>query len=100
MRKANAIRGRIEEHGRGVGTSDEEAVRRRAKEIAITNGRPGAQFNQADLAQARLELQDAQNAPVDDAEDSAAEFVPRGAPMEASPGRAARTKVATDEQAF
>ena len=60
MKKANVIHGRIEEHGEGLGTSDEDLVRKRAREIAVTNGRRAEEVDQRDLDQARQELEMAQ----------------------------------------
>jgi len=100
MRRANIIHGRIEEHAQGLGTATEEMVRERAAEIAITNGRRPEQLTQADIDQARLELENAQNAPPPDAEEEEEALVPREGPMGVSSGHAARTKLATDEQAL
>src|SRR5689334_13828044 len=97
MKKANVIRGRIEEHGLGFGTPDEELVRARAREIALTNGRLADQFNQADFEQAKLELESAQNAPTDTPEESD-EFPLRDGPPNVSSGEMARVKTPTDEQ--
>src|SRR5687767_5454977 len=97
--RANVIRGRIEEHGEGLGTSDEALVLKRAKEIAVTNGRRAQQVNASDLGQARLELEGAQNAPRTSVEEEEEDFTPREGPMGISSGRAARTKLPTDEQA-
>jgi len=95
MKRANVIRGRIEEHGEAVGIVDEEMVRQRAREIAITIGRSPNEVTEADLNQARAALEAVQNAPSDEAEQSAA--VVRDGPP-GSPGRSAPTKLPTDEQ--
>jgi hypothetical protein len=103
MRKANIIRGKILSHGEGVGTTDEQMVQERAREIAITNGRQAHEVNKADLEQAREELMGVQNAPVNepdaDEDESAHVLIPRGDPL-GSEGEAAPTKRATDEQSF
>ncbi len=99
MKKANVIHGRIEEHGQGLGTSDEDLVRKRAREIAVTNGRRAEEVDQRDLDQARQELEMAQNALPNSVEEEEEEaFTPREGPMGVSSGRAARTKIATDEE--
>jgi hypothetical protein len=97
MRKANTIRGRIEQHGQGLGTPDAALLERRAREIAVTNGRRAEDFNQADLTQAREELQDSQKTPPETVEDEQEEVAPREGPIVSS-GRAARTRVPADEQ--
>jgi hypothetical protein len=99
MRKANVIRGRIQEGGKGFGTPDQEMLRRRAIEIALTNGRRSDEVSETDFEQAREEFFAAQNAPMNAAEDEEQEHVnSRDAILGVSPGRAARVKQATDEQ--
>jgi hypothetical protein len=95
MKRVNASHGRIEEHGEGFGTADDELVGARAREIAITNGRLSADVNESDLEQARQELSQAQDDPTSTVEKE--EFTSRDGPV-GSPGRAAKTELATDEQ--
>jgi hypothetical protein len=96
--KANVTQGRIEEHGEGLGTATEDLVRARAREIALTNGRRADDFTEADLQQARAELEGAQNAPDRADQDNA--YVPRDEPPDVSRGKVARTKRPADEQAY
>src|SRR5438093_1508548 len=56
MRTPNSIRGKMTDHFEPLGTADREMVERRAREIAIINGRPADQFNKCDFEQARREL--------------------------------------------
>ncbi len=99
MKRANVIRGRIEEHAEGLGTPTEQLVEQRAREIAVTNGRTAEQVTEADREQARLELEGAQNGPPLQDEEARA-FVPRDMPPEVSPGQVARTRQPTDEQSL
>lgn len=67
------MKGRITQHGAGLGTVTPEMVRQRAREIALINGRSPAHANEADWDEARRELMGA-DVPVpslDDAEESA-----------------------------
>ena len=97
MRKANVIRGRIEQHAKALGTVTPEMVEDRAREIALTNGRLADQFTQADLDQARAELQAAQHAPPEPAQDEDLDYSPQE-DASVPPNHQAPTKLATDEQ--
>lgn len=56
--KENPIeKGRLSEHGEGLGLVTEEIVRKRAREIAVINGRGANRMLDSDLAEARRELQ-------------------------------------------
>jgi hypothetical protein len=48
--------GKLVSHATGVGTVNEEMVKRRAEEIALINGRSPKHVGEADLEQARREL--------------------------------------------
>jgi hypothetical protein len=72
-------------------------VRARAKEIAITNGRPADQFNEADLEQARQELEVAQRAP-SESDEPDDQVALRDGPFNVSEGEMAQAKLPTDEQ--
>jgi hypothetical protein len=100
MSRANRVSGRIETHGRALGTPTEDMVRERAREIALTNGRPANQFTQADLDQAREELSAAQNQPEgsEPVTEQNVEYDPGTA--NAGIGHRAPTKLPTDEQAY
>jgi hypothetical protein len=100
MKKADVIRGRIERHGKGLGTVDEDLVRQRAREIAVTNGRQPEQFNQSDWEEARLELLATQGGPPETVEEEGAQVAPREGPFGVSTGTTARKRVPSDEQMY
>jgi len=56
MKERSTQRGRISDRGRGLGLVTEEMVRRRAREIAVINGRNENHVLDSDLTQARREL--------------------------------------------
>lgn len=97
MKTANIIRGRIEAHAKGLGTVTPDMVERRAREIAVTNGRPGDRFTTADLEQARHELQASQDAPPESLELEAESSAPEDQVSLFSEREAPR-KVPSDEQ--
>ena len=97
MKRVNNPQRRIEEHSQGFGTPTEETVRARAREVAQTNGRRPDEFNEEDLAQARQELEGAQDAFPQTVVAEQDQFVVGDGPV-GSAGRAAPTKPAPDEQ--
>lgn len=56
MKATQTIKGRISGRFNGLGTVTPEMVEQRAREIALINGRPAEEFNEADLDEARAEL--------------------------------------------
>jgi hypothetical protein len=56
MKATQTIKGRISGRFDGMGTVTPEMVEQRAREIALINGRPAEEFNEADLEEARAEL--------------------------------------------
>ena len=48
--------GKILQHGEGLGVASPELVRRRARELAVINGRDPDAFTEQDWAQAKVEL--------------------------------------------
>ena len=56
MKNTGENSGRISDHFRGLGTVTGEMVERRAKEIAIINGRTPHNFTENDWVQAKHEL--------------------------------------------
>jgi hypothetical protein len=56
MKATQTIKGRISGRFSGLGTVTPEMVEQRAREIALINGRPAGDFNEADLEEARAEL--------------------------------------------
>src|SRR3954466_778211 len=62
-RKEPISHGRINQHGAGLGTVTPEMVQRRAREIALNDGRGGNEVTPGDWEQARRELLGADNEP-------------------------------------
>ena len=62
MKRQRIDEGRISNHGRGLGTPTPEMVQKRAREIALINGRPANQVTETDLEEARRELTGADHA--------------------------------------
>lgn len=56
MRKDHIEEGRLTEHSRGLGTVTREMVVKRARELAVINGRSADQMLQSDFDQAKREL--------------------------------------------
>jgi len=56
MKATQTIKGRISGRFNGLGTVTPGMVEQRAREIALINGRPAEDFNEADLDEARAEL--------------------------------------------
>jgi hypothetical protein len=54
--KANHVNGIISENFQGVGTVNHDSVVRRAREIALINGRPPNHYTQEDFQEAKREL--------------------------------------------
>ena len=59
------------EHGKGVGTVTREMVQKRARELAISDGRDPNEMTQGDFNQARRELMGAGNSAADESEEVA-----------------------------
>ena len=98
MKERHNEPGKISNHGRGLGTVTEAMVLKRARELAIINGRSQKQVLESDVEQARRELTGEEPlAP----EPTAAEQVPeegRWQPVPESTGREAPHVPAADEQ--
>jgi len=56
MKQDPTEKGRISDHGKGLGTVTPSLVYKRAREIAVINGREENQILDSDIAQARREL--------------------------------------------
>jgi hypothetical protein len=99
MKKDEIERGRITEHSRGLGTVTREMVMKRAREIALINGRSAQQVLPADFDEARRELTGVGDSNYDDTAEvdrrSDAELWETGDTR----GRQARSTSAPDEQA-
>lgn len=66
MKENRYEEGRFSSQGRGLGTVTEAMVRRRAKELALINGRGEDQVLKSDLEQARHELTEGPAGPDED----------------------------------
>jgi hypothetical protein len=98
MKPDRSEEGRLSNRGEGLGTATEDMVQRRAREIAVINGREENNVLDGDVEQARRELQGRERLHSDA---NAAESVPesqRWAPVPESVGRKAPTVPAPDEQ--
>src|ERR1051326_2164721 len=98
MEERHNEQGKISNHGRGLGTVTKAMVRKRARELAIINGRSQHQVLDSDIEQARRELTGEEPlAP----EPTAAERVPeenRWQSVAESTGREDAPSPAADEQ--
>ena len=100
MKRNQIEEGRFSEKGHGLGTVTEQMVRRRARELALINGRSSRQVLDSDLRQARRELTGEEGLTP---QASAAEQLPeesRWEPVPESVGHKAPTMPASDEQTF
>lgn len=88
---------KILEHGKPVGTSTEDDVIRRAKEIAETRGALPDQYNEADVDQARSELRGTVSKAADHADEPIGQAPDWTEVSRSSPNKP-ETKVASDEQ--
>lgn len=98
MKKRHNQTGRLTSQAEGLGTVTEAMVRKRAREIALINGRPKGQVLDSDFAQARRELTTEEPlAPQQTAADQLTEDK-RWDPIPESRERRAPTIPPTDEQ--
>jgi len=98
MKQNRIEEGRLSDRGEGIGTVTKEMVMKRAREIAVINGRSQNNVIDSDVDQAQRELEgeDEINPPL-----TAAEGVPedkRWDPVPGSEGNKAPTTPAPDEQ--
>jgi hypothetical protein len=98
MKQRHIEEGRLSDRGKGLGTVTKEMVMKRAREIAVINGRSQNKVLDSDLDQAQRELEgeDEINPPI-----SAGESVPedkRWDPVPGSEGRKTPIVPAPDEQ--
>jgi hypothetical protein len=98
MKQNRIEEGRLSDRGEGLGTVTEEMVMKRAREIAVINGRSAKHVIEADIEEAREELEgkDEMN-PGPTAEENVTEDK-RWDPVPASEGTQAPTVPASDEQ--
>ena len=97
-RKEPISHGRITQHGTGLGTITPEMVQRRAREIALSDGRAGNEVTSGDWEQARRELLGAGNDPAVEADVDEASSTAGWDPAPASIGHRAETQEVDDEQ--
>ena len=90
--------GRIAQHGAGLGTVTPEMVHRRAREIALSDGRKGNEVTSADWEQARRELLGAGNDPTVASDAEEASSTAGWDPAPPSIGHRAETQEVDDEQ--
>jgi hypothetical protein len=100
MKQNQTEEGRLSDRGEGLGTVTKEMVMKRAREIAVINGRSQNNVTDSDLDEALREFQgeDEMNPPL-----TAAESIPedqRWDPIGGSEGKQAPTVPAPDEQTF
>jgi hypothetical protein len=98
MKQNRIEEGRLSDRGEGLGTVTKEMVMKRARQIAVINGRTENNVLNSDVDQAKRELQgeDEMNPPL-----TAAESIPedkRWDPVAGSEGSRAPTVPAPDEQ--
>ena len=100
MKKDQIEEGRFSDHGHGLGTVTWNMIRKRARAIALTNGREANHVLDSDFEQARRELQGEERLnPLPTSADRLAES-DRWDPVPGSRGRRAYTQSAPDEQTF
>src|SRR5687767_9573981 len=90
--------GRITQHGAGLGTVTPEMVQRRAREIALSDGRRGNEVTSADWEQARRELLGANNPPIAESDVEEASSTTGWDPAPPSIGHRAETQEVDDEE--
>lgn len=99
-RNSSIEQGRLSQRGKGVGTVTEAMVRKRARQIALINGRPGHQVLDSDLEEARQELTGRERiVPPESAAEELTESS-RWVQVPASQGHEAPTVSPPDEQTF
>lgn len=99
MKQNQTERGRLSDRGEGLGTVTREMVMKRAREIAVINGRSEKNVLDSDFQEARRELGgEDEFHPTPSREENLPEDK-RWDPVPASEGRSAPTVPASDEQA-
>jgi hypothetical protein len=90
--------GRITHHGAGLGTVTPQMVQRRAREIALSDGRGGKEVTPADWEQARRELLGAASPPIAESDVEEAGSTTGWDPAPASIGHRTETQEVDDEE--
>jgi hypothetical protein len=88
--------GKMIQHGTGMGTVTREMVQKRARELAISDGRSADEVTQADFAQARRELIGAGMSNNDDLDEAAS--TSNWDPAPGTIGRRAESQEVDDEE--
>jgi hypothetical protein len=94
---ASDIRAKISSHSRGLGTATPEMLEKRARELAVINGRNSDEFNEADLLQARQELIRTQQV-VKDLDEPEATATTGAEKVQSTSGHQSESRPARDEQ--
>ena len=97
-RREPITHGRINQHGAGLGTVTPEMVQRRAREIALSDGRAGNEVTSADWEQGRRELLGASNSPNAESDIEEAGSTTGWDPAPPSIGHRADTQEVDDEE--
>src|SRR4051812_13102902 len=92
--------GKITQHGGGVGTVTREMVQKRARELAISDGRSASEVTSSDWEQAKRELSGAAGSATvqDDVEEATSSM--EWDPAPGTIGQRAGTQEVDDEQTF
>src|SRR6266513_5841159 len=99
MRKNPLNKGIIMENAAGIGTVTPAMVEARARELAVTNGRPSSEPSKADYQQAKRELMGESET---DPQEESRESIPESEdwdPVPGSTGRQAADSLGEDEDA-
>lgn len=97
-RKERISHGKITQHGTGLGTITPDMVRKRARELALSDGRSAEEVTPADWDQARRELLGATASPTVESDVEEATSTTGWDPAPATIGRRADTQEIDDEE--
>jgi hypothetical protein len=94
---AGDIRAKIMSHSRGLGTATPEMLEKRARELAVINGRNSDEFNEADILEAKQELVRTRQV-AEDVDEPEATVTTGREKVQGSSGHKTETRPARDEQ--
>lgn len=97
-RKEPISHGKITQHGTGLGTVTPEMVRKRARELALSDGRSAEEMTSGDWAQARRELLGADALPTTESDIEEATSTTGWDPAPPTIGRRTGTQEVDDEE--
>src|SRR5688572_10252997 len=98
MKATQTIKGRISGRFNGLGTVTPGMVEQRAREIALINGRPAEDYNEADLEEAQAELTGETSMTEQREEEAAPGVAKLGDGVAGSAGHKNAPKLPSDEQ--